>query len=860
MTGAPQRRRRRVSWKRGLVGLVSGLVAGLGAAVVVTQSGRLSVDMFTGIPLLTAGLGAVWAAVDLGNAIDRIATGLTLAMVAGSVWGAAAPVLAQDGCGMFVVADRETRVGSALVPPGDPVPLTDLAATPWIVRPHTGEVLQLVSPEPFDGRATIVVESVEPFGTAVLGGEPTVWRGALDPGAPALIEFERVDWAGVEIVGDGARVGAVPLGTIVLRAEVFGPEDQVLCGGPMTVQVRLIAGPFGNAVGQAGLVMLAVGSGLMIAAGRGRFFRDRDAEPPRPDPATAPPAEWIPTAAGAVRAPYMECRFVETGSAAPGTEPAPIPVGDSLVAGRSYDLQIEITPSLRPAEVIGDDEVPIVATGWSRHFRIDRYIDIRVLPGTSFSLRLPVTPTEPGRRSLDVNVMAEGHLLQVERIDVDVVAGVSPVAAGSGQTASTVISASDYTACDLRRRTRRAVQVILRYDPKDASIDAQFRDVDGTLLAAFDTPHPADDLRSAAEAVRSALVTALKGEPDRVGLGGRDVVAADRLTAWLPILALVGKNLHDALFPPGSATTAEQTERLRRALGTGSPIIQVNQDAAGISVTTLPWTFVYDDPLAMTATTRLCATYAGHLAGPCPDRLDPDVVCPSGFWGYRYQIEQPPAWVGRAVPPPLPNRIGSDAGPLVVNFIHDPRLANVAEHEAGLAGEGNRRIIPAASLDEVRRVWETEGPRLDLVYFYAHHGRQRYTNAGAVFLGEEALTDDHVDEWTFEWAHAPLVVLNGCDSGAYDGSTHASLLNAFRRAGASGVVGTECIVNTAMAAPFMERLLDRIAAGAPVGDALQDVRIVSLVANRSPIGLIYALFALSDLGAVARVPEAVGTS
>ena len=834
------RRHAAVSWKRGAVGVAAGLVGGIGASIVVTQSGRLSLSSFFVVPLVTAIAGGLWAALRTPPLLDKIATAVTLIYIAAVLFGAASPVLAQDACNFSVVSNRDTKVGGSTVPANTPVDVDATSDTEWVIRPHSGDSLHLNVPAQIDGWATITVESVRPVGANVFAGHPTVWQGTLTPDNPPTINVERATWTGVTISGNEIPTGIVPFGSVTLRADVFTNDGERLCGQAIEARIRIIAAPATSWLGQSGVALLLVGAAGVLATGRGAVFR----------PTTGERINSVPP--GGIRAPYLECQF-ETQADPKSDKWIPVATTAGLVIDRPYRLNVQVTPN-ETTKDLAEGETPVVATGWSRDFTIQSSINISVLPGSIFNLSIPVVPKKLGRRSLDVNLMAQGHLLQVERIDVDVVESASDPA--REQTATTIISESNYSAEDLTRRTPRALQVILRYQASDASVDAQFRGFDGELLATFDTPFPAMTLHETAKGVRETALAAFRGDETRAGMGGRAQLDKEKLDSWLPELATVGQNLHDMFFPKGAAAE-ENARRVREALARhASSIIQVNQDCAGLGVATLPWTFVYDYPLVVTAQTRVCQTYHDHLDGGCPHREDTDVVCPSGFWGYRYQIEQPPAWVGQSLPRPLPAQISNEDARLVIHFIHNPGADKVSEHQAALAADGAREIVPSTTLSEVRAEWERQGDSLDVIYLYGHHGRQEYTNAGAIFLGEERFTDDALDKWDFSWGRGPLVIINGCNSGAYAGSTHASLLNAFRRAGASGVIGTECDVNTAAAAPFMERVVDLIDNGRPVGEALEQVGVEFLVENNSPLGLVYALFAHTDLGVAVAAPVA----
>ena len=100
--------------------------------------------------------------------------------------------------------------------------------------------------------------------------------------------------------------------------------------------------------------------------------------------------------------------------------------------------------------------------------------------------------------------------------------------------------------------------------------------------------------------------------------------------------------MHRAVFPEGSVSEGD-VERVEGRVTEGA-IIQVIQQRAGLGYSALPWALVYDHPfLPHTKRNRLCPDFPGHPTDTCPNRDDPEVMCPTGFWGFRAIIEEP--WV-----------------------------------------------------------------------------------------------------------------------------------------------------------------------------------------------------------------------
>jgi hypothetical protein len=102
------------------------------------------------------------------------------------------------------------------------------------------------------------------------------------------------------------------------------------------------------------------------------------------------------------------------------------------------------------------------------------------------------------------------------------------------------------------------------------------------------------------------------------------------------------------------------------------------------------------------------------------------------------------------------------------------------------------------------------------------------------------------------WDHRPLVIVNGCSTAAFTPKALSPFVRKFTRdGGAGGVVATEVLVHKTLAADIAFRFLERVLDGNSVSAGLLAVRR-SLLARNNPLGLIYTLFAFSDLAVTGR--------
>lgn len=238
-------------------------------------------------------------------------------------------------------------------------------------------------------------------------------------------------------------------------------------------------------------------------------------------------------------------------------------------------------------------------------------------------------------------------------------------------------------------------------------------------------------------------------------------------------------------------------------------------------------------------------------SGPNPKHFIPETVaCPLHFWGFKYIIEIPPQQVddgGEATPQ---RDVILSTGNVQMISGANTTLRLWPRHLQGL----NKFTWKAQALSVATLRKALKDADLDLIYLYCHAGGGETDPAGynphLLFLNEQS-KPEKVRSGDFprtpEWAHHPLVFLNGCGTGGYTPDALSPFIKKLvDDLGASGIIGTEITVWEELAVDVAEDFLQRFLARASAGDALLAVRR-SLLARRNPLGLIYTLYAPAHL-------------
>ncbi len=284
-----------------------------------------------------------------------------------------------------------------------------------------------------------------------------------------------------------------------------------------------------------------------------------------------------------------------------------------------------------------------------------------------------------------------------------------------------------------------------------------------------------------------------------------------------------------------------------------------------------PWALVYEIPLLNLDRLRVCPLVREWqddkhplitgAPAQCPrGPHGEDVLCPFGFWGFRYAIEQLSSTDRPDLQIPVPS-----AGSFVVAQTQvEVNLLDLENHVNALRTTladafPDARLLEAKDKASVR----TElGQDLPLVYFYCH-GERRNDADPDTWLGVgngESLTAKEFIGWVVIWLRdgkqiwdkvRPLVFVNACHSVAIFPNTLLSYLDAFvSTAHAAGVIGTEVKVHQKLAADIAQRFFELFLGGRQsVESTLRTIRFEYL-ASGNMLGLVYTPYCWADLHVV----------
>ncbi len=280
----------------------------------------------------------------------------------------------------------------------------------------------------------------------------------------------------------------------------------------------------------------------------------------------------------------------------------------------------------------------------------------------------------------------------------------------------------------------------------------------------------------------------------------------------------------------------------------------------------VPWALMYEIPL-LSEPFALCPSVsqwqgseplATESMRTCPHGPHAEnVLCPFGFWGFRYAIEQ----LASSDTPVLQIRVPADPEIVVAQTQVGVDLKALATHVQTMRATV-ARLMPGAQLREGKdknTIRGLLGQDLPFVYFYCH-GKSASVNDPNTWLvvgKRETMTAAEFIGWIVAWgrkkirvwnAVRPLVFVNACHSLAIYPTTLMSYVDAFvGSARAAGVIGTETRVNQTLAAKVAERFFELFLSGThSVESALRAVRFEYLAAGNL-LGLVYTPYCWGDL-------------
>ncbi len=237
-----------------------------------------------------------------------------------------------------------------------------------------------------------------------------------------------------------------------------------------------------------------------------------------------------------------------------------------------------------------------------------------------------------------------------------------------------------------------------------------------------------------------------------------------------------------------------------------------------------------------------CSCFQGN----CPSYGEDDIVCPSGFWGFRHALGLPVTVPHGPEPPVLiPTR---ERPELAIAVSTDPNFVGREAHEAAL-----RRLDPqlithyADERPETLAMMRIDGPQ---VFYFFCHGRLAADTPSIEVgpPGTRGISRDNLRAKRIRWEDVrPLIFLNGCHTAALAPDKAIDLVSGFvDTAQATGVIGTEIVNFVPLARKFAEEALGRFYRGEAIGDAVRNARL-ALLQQGNPLGLIFVPFVMSGL-------------
>lgn len=283
-----------------------------------------------------------------------------------------------------------------------------------------------------------------------------------------------------------------------------------------------------------------------------------------------------------------------------------------------------------------------------------------------------------------------------------------------------------------------------------------------------------------------------------------------------------------------------------------------------------PWQFIYDIPLRYPEEEHFC-----DIVDKLTEIIDPDLgltncpyqhkhregtLCPFGFWGFRYKIQQR---AGKSKD--LVTKVSSNKLSFLFSNTKDRKFSGLIDrHKDNLGSLINKNYGEYISADCKRDVLAKMGLfDLPIAYFYCHGYREEgfeETTYLCVGDNEKISVDDFETTYYLEWLREykktykqktkTLVFINACHSLEIKSETLGSFLEAFLETEyGSGVIGTEVSVDAELASEFSEIFFQYLLDANQqytVSEALHRTRMQFLAKN-SIFGLVYTPYCSADL-------------
>jgi len=273
-----------------------------------------------------------------------------------------------------------------------------------------------------------------------------------------------------------------------------------------------------------------------------------------------------------------------------------------------------------------------------------------------------------------------------------------------------------------------------------------------------------------------------------------------------------------------------------------------------------PWALVYDKPLVK-GNHAVCRKFLSDLktwkpedslSGQtcikygCPDHNKPEVICPSGFWGYRHIIEQP---VSRDESLDgtggMPLVIKTSGGNLNLIMGVSQELKEYQAHLQEITSLGKTNVDLLKTKQEIGIGLQRND--LQLVYFYCHGGRKGPETWLRIGGKDEKLVPSDLFAWGVRWHSShPLVFINGCHTVDAYPDDFLEFNSMLARCKAAGIIGTEISIPEILARYFAVGFWKNLFKNKKVGVAIREQRL-DMLKNYNLLGLAYTPYCYADL-------------
>ncbi|PKN91531.1 MAG: hypothetical protein CVU44_19440 [Chloroflexi bacterium HGW-Chloroflexi-6] len=354
----------------------------------------------------------------------------------------------------------------------------------------------------------------------------------------------------------------------------------------------------------------------------------------------------------------------------------------------------------------------------------------------------------------------------------------------------------------------------------------------------------------------------------------------DKFKDDLTALGKLGAELYSILLqgitPGGSLSPLAWRKKFRSALQPGD-VIQLARTGSVPSTHIIPWALVYEIPIEpghsekpfkicrvvdeqwdkVTATRKQAQ---GFAACPYEHEHETNVICPFGFWGYKYTLEQPLSALhskGWDIEPARRTLADIPIKMAVAATEDVPRKSRYQTHFETIRQAVSAEYLPsglARERDEFRD--SLRAPQI--VYILCHGGKDGKVTTLSIGPRDKdakhTITPDLPGNWgehdyidLEKWEETrPLVFINGCYTTDLLPELTLDFVSAFRDLMVGGVIGTEIEVTVEFGYQAAERFFEHLGRGAGVGQAILSMRW-DLLNQGSFIGLAYTPYAMSDM-------------